>query len=262
GDDFDPGFTGSNMRGTPGSPGNFQGDGGGRANGGGATILEIAEAKALKAIAKYSVLKNGEEKNKKIFDAHILLAQARIYQEKPLEALDALNYLFTNMRDDKRLPLARIYQGLAYTKIGDYARAEEIFADLKRSDINKDYQQLASIYYSEMLLNAGKKQDAIIELENAYVINKNRKLRSRISFLRGQILADLGRYEEARESFVTAYQNANDFEFEVKSQIEIAKTFNGNDDDFNGAKEYLEKISKKGTYASRKNEFYYALGLM
>jgi len=262
GDDFDPGFTGSNMRGTPGSPGNFQGDGGGRGNGGGATILEIAEAKALKAIAKYSVLKNGEEKNKKIFDAHILLAQARIYQEKPLEALDALNYLFTNMREDKRLPLARIYQGLAYTKIGDYARAEEIFANLKRSDINKDYQQLASIYYSEMLLNAGKKQDAIIELENAYVINKNRKLRSRISFLRGQILADLGRDGEARESFVTAYQNANDFEFEVKSQIEIAKTFNGTDDDFNGAKEYLEKISKKGTYASRKNEFYYALGLM
>src|SRR5690606_6379121 len=137
GDDFDPGVTGANMRGTPGSPGNFQGDSGGRGNGGGATILEIAEAKALKAIAKYSVLKNGEEKNKKIFDAHILLAQARIYQEKPLEALDALNYLFTNMREDKRLPLARIYQGLAYTKIGDYARAEEIFADLKRSDINK-----------------------------------------------------------------------------------------------------------------------------
>jgi tetratricopeptide (TPR) repeat protein len=260
-DDLMPGYTGSNMRGTPGTPGNFQGDANSRGSGG-ATILEIAEAKALKAIAKYSVLKNGEEKNKKIFDAHILLAQARIYREKPLEALDALNYIFTNMGEDKRLPLARIYQGLAYSKIGDYARAEDIFADLKRSDINKDYQRLASIYYSEMLLNAGKKQDAVNELENAFVINKNRKLRSRISFLRGQILADLGRDEEARESFVTAYKNANDFEFEVKSQIEIAKTFNGTDDDFAGAKEYLENISKKGTYASRKNEFYYALGLM
>uniref|UniRef100_UPI0024E20D8E type IX secretion system periplasmic lipoprotein PorW/SprE n=2 Tax=unclassified Chryseobacterium TaxID=2593645 RepID=UPI0024E20D8E len=52
-----------------------------------------------------------------------------------------------------------------------------------------------------------------------------------------------------------------DFEFEVKSQIAIAKTFNGKGD-YNGAKNYLESISKKGTYASRKNEFYYALGLM
>ena len=87
-------------------------------------------------------------------------------------------------------------------------------------------------------------------------------MRSRIAFLRGQILANLDRNEEARESFVTAYKNANDFEFEVKSQIEIAKTFNGKDDDYEGAKEYLEKISKKGTYGSRKNEFYYALGIM
>ena len=146
-DDTMPGFTGNNSPGTPGMPGNFQSNDGGDKRG--ATILEISEAKALKAIAKYSVMKGGEEKNKKIFDAHILLAQARIYRGKPLEALDALNYLFANMRNDKRLPLARIYQGLAYTKIEDYRRAEDVFADLKESNLNKDYKRLLSIYYSE-----------------------------------------------------------------------------------------------------------------
>ena len=228
----------------------------------GASILEISEAKALKAIAQYSVMKGGEEKNKKMFDANILLAQSRIYRDKPLEALDGLNYVFNNMRKDKRLPLARIYQGLAYSKMEDYHRAEEVFADLKKSKIKKDYRKLLSIYYSEMLLKSGKKQDAVNELDDAYVVNKNRKLRSRIAFLRGQILSELDRKEEARESFALAYKNANQYEFEVKSQIEIAKTFNGKDGDYEGAKSYLEKISKKGTYASRKNEFYYALGLM
>ena len=228
----------------------------------GASILEISEAKALKAITKYSVMKGGEEKNKKIFDANILLAQARIYQGKPLEALDGLNYIFSNMSKDKRIAVARIYQGLAYAKMEDYTRAEEVFADLKEEKLKKSQKKILSIYYSEMLLAAGKKEDAVNELENAYAVNKNRKLRSRIAFLRGQILANLGKNEEARESFVSAYKNANNFEFEVKSQIEIAKTFNGKDDDYEGAKEYLENISKKGTYASRKNEFYYALGLM
>ena len=228
----------------------------------GASILEISEAKALKAISKYSVMKGGEEKNKKMFDAYILLAQSRLYRNKPLEALDGLNFVFANMRNDKRIPLARIYQAQAYSKMQDYTRAEEVFADLKKSKIKKEYRKLLEIYYSEMLLQAGKKQDAVNELDDAYSINKNRKLRSRIAFLRGQILTDLDRNEEARESFVTAYKNANDFEFEVKSQIEIAKTFNGKDDDYQGAKEYLEKISKKGTYVSRKNEFFYALGLM
>ena len=244
--------------GVPGKSGNSNNSGAKT----GASILEISEAKALKAITKYSVMKGGEEKNKKIFDANILLAQARIYQGKPLEALDGLNYIFSNMSKDKRIAVAKIYQGLAYAKMEDYTRAEEVFADLKEEKLKKSQKKILSIYYSEMLLAAGKKEDAVNELENAYAVNKNRKLRSRIAFLRGQILANLGKNEEARESFVSAYKNANNFEFEVKSQIEIAKTFNGKDDDYEGAKEYLENISKKGTYASRKNEFYYALGLM
>jgi len=257
-DDSAPGNMGNNNSGVPGPPGNFGNSGAKN----GASILEISEAKALKTIAKYSVLKSGEEKNKKIFDAHILLAQSRLYRNKPLEALDGLNYVFSNMRKDKRIPLARIYQGLAFEKMADYIRAEEVFSDLNKAKLKKDQRKLLSIYYSEMLLHSGQKEKAIEELENAYAVNKNRKLRSRIAFLRGQILANLGKNEEARESFVSAYKNSNNFEFEVKSQIEIAKTFNGGGDDYDGAKEYLEKISKKGTYASRKNEFYYALGLM
>ena len=227
----------------------------------GASILQISEGKALKAISKYSVLNDGEEKNKRMFDAHLLLAQSRIYMGKPLDALNALNYIFTNMSKDKRTDLARIYQGLAYMKMKDYFRANEIFLALKNDDIDKNYRKLQTIYYSELLLASGKKEEAVAELEEAFSVNKNKELRSRIAFLRGQILANLGKKDEARESFTTAYKYANDFEFEVKSQVEIAKTFNSGDD-YEGAKKYIEDISKKGTYASRKNEFYYALGLM
>mgnify|MGYP002347954413 CR=1 FL=1 len=251
-----------------GMPGNPMSGGPGSATGEpsqpeqkGATTLEIAEAKALKAINKYSVLRHGEEQNKQIFDAYMILAQARIYRGKSLEALDALNYVFTHMKDDKRLPLARIYQGLAYYQIKNYHKAHETFAKLKGDKISKQYEKLLSIYYAESLLDAGKKEEAVEELDNAFELNSNRKLKSRIAYLRGQVLEGLNQNEKARESFMAAYKYANDFEFEVKSQIEIAKTFNGNGD-YSGTRKYLEDISKKGTYGSRKNEFYYALGLM
>ncbi|KPH11806.1 lipopolysaccharide assembly protein LapB [Chryseobacterium sp. ERMR1:04] len=252
----------------PGMPGNNNGNNqnnqveqNGQQENKGATVLEIAEAKALKAINKYSVIKNGEEKNKKIFDAYIILAQSRIYQNKSSEALDALNYVFTHMKDDKRIALAKIYRGVAYDQKKDYHRAHEIFSLLKGEDIGKNDKKLLSIYYAESLLDAGKKEEAAKELDNAYELNSNRKLKSRIAFLRGQVLEGLNQNEKARESFMAAYKYANDFEFEVKSQIEIAKTFNGKGD-YEGARKYLEGISKKGTYGSRKNEFYYALGLM
>lgn len=227
-----------------------------------AGALQVAEIKALKAIEKHSMLFNGKEKNKKIFDAYLLLAKARLFQGKALEALDAINIMKKNFAKDKRLNLVKVYEAYAYGKMKDYYQADENFRDLKEKKLRKSEKKLLSVFYSEMLLEAGKKEEAITELEDAYQFNKNKKLRSRIAFLRGQILASLGKNEEARESFVTAYKNARDFEFEVKSQIEIAKTFNGNGDDYEGAKKYLENISKKGTYSSRKNEFYYALGIM
>ena len=227
-----------------------------------AGALQVAEIKALKAIEKHSMLFNGKEKNKQIFDAYLLLAKARLFQGKALEALDAINIMKKNFAKDKRLNLVKIYEAYAYGKMKDYYQADENFRDLKEEKLRKSEKKLLSVFYSEMLLEAGKKEESITELEEAYQFNKNKKLRSRIAFLRGQILASLGENEKARESFVTAYKNARDFEFEVKSQIEIAKTFNGKDDEYEGAKKYLENISKKGTYASRKNEFYYALGLM
>lgn len=256
--------SGRGNSGIPNIPGGTQGNGPSRPDGEqtkGATTLEIAEAKALKAINKYSVTRNGEEKNKQIFDAYMILAQARIYRGKSLEALDALNYVFTRMKDDKRIPLARIYQGLAYDQIKDYHRAHETFAKLKSEDISKSYAKLLSIYYSESLLDAGKKEEAAKELDNAFELNSNRKLKSRIAYLRGQVLENLNQNDKARESYAAAYKYASDFEFEVKSQVAIAKTFNGKGD-YAGAKNYLEGISKKGMYGSRKNEFYYALGLM
>jgi predicted negative regulator of RcsB-dependent stress response len=249
-----PGMPGNQGGGVPGMPDDAN-------QSKGATTLEIAEAKALKAINKYSVIKGGEEKNKQIFEAYMILVQSRIYQNKSLEALDGLNYVFTHMKDDKRLPLARIYQGLAYDQLKDYHKAHEVFAQLKGEGPNKSYAKLLSIYYSESLLDAGKKEEAAKELDIAFELNSNRKLKSRIAYLKGQVLENLGQNEKARESFMAAYKYANDFEFEVKSQIAIAKTYNGKGD-YAGAKNYLEGISKKGTYASRKNEFYYALGLM
>ena len=237
----------------------------GNANKKGATILEITEAKASKAITKYSVLVNGVEKNKKIFDAYILLAKARMYQGKHLESLDALTYLFNTMSKDKRLPLAHIYKAANYTKLKEYYRADEVFKDLEENPkikLKKEHLRIMKVYQADNFLKWGKKELAAEVLEDAFTYNKDRRTKSRIAFLRGQILSNLNRKDEARESFAAAYKYANSYEFEVKSQIEIAKTFDGKADSYDEAMAYLANIAKKGTYASRKNELFYASGLV
>ena len=226
------------------------------------SAFQRAEEKALKVIENNSMIFKGIEKNREIFNAYILLAKARVYQGKLFEALDVLGQIYFTMPQDKRLPLAKIYEGLIYTKLKNHIRAEDVFLSLEQDkNLKKEYQKLLSIYHAENLLHSNKIQEAVEQLNLAMILNKNRETRSRIAFLRGQILSELGKKEEARESFVTAYKYSNNFEFEVKTQIEIAKTF-GINDNYEEAKKYLEKISKKGVYTDRKNEFYYALGIM
>lgn len=224
--------------------------------------LKKAEEKALKVIENKSMIFKGIQKNKEIFNAYILLAEARIYQGKLLPALDAINQIYATMPKDDRLPLAKIYEGFIHSRMGNYLRAEDIFANVEKSPkLKKEYQKTLSVYQAQNLIFSNRKEEALKYQDEAFTLNKKRETKSRIAYLRGQILLDLGKKSEARESFVAAYKYANDFEFEVKSQIQIAKTFT-NGDDYEGAKKYLEDISKKGTYASRKNEFYYALGLV
>lgn len=220
------------------------------------------ETKALKIIDEHSMVFKGEERNKEIFNVYILLAEARLYQGKLNEALEAVNEIHLKMPNDKRLPLAKIYEALIYHKLGNNVRADEILSALDRKpSLKKEYRKLLSVYYAQVLLHTHRKEAAVEQLDTAMKLNTKREIRSRIAYLRGQILSELNRKEEARESFVAAYRYANNFEFEVKTQVEIAKTFDTGDN-YDEAKKYLENISKKGTYASRKNEFYYALGLM
>ena len=91
--------------------------------------FQIAEEKALKVIENNSMIFKGIEKNKEIFNAYILLAKARIYRGKLFEALDALGQIYFTMPQDKRLPLAKIYEGLIYTKLKNHIRAEDIFSN-------------------------------------------------------------------------------------------------------------------------------------
>jgi hypothetical protein len=53
---------------------------------------------------------------------------------------------------------------------------------------------------------------------------------------------------------MAAYKYANDFEFEVKSQIAIAKTFNGKGD-YSGAKNILKTSVKKELTAPERMNF-------
>lgn len=225
-------------------------------------LLQLAEYKSQKIIDKRSMLFTGGEKNRMVFDAYMMITISKLYQDQPYDALNSLNYIFTNMKNDKRFPIAKIYEAVCYSKLKDYYKATELFIELEKTKIPKKYKSIFYIYYAENLLLDGEKEKSIEKLELAFAANKDRQIKSRIAYLRGQILASLGKNKDAKESFVTAYKLSNDFEFQVKSLIEIANNFDPKTDNYQEVADYITKNSKKGIFKSKRNELYYALGVL
>ena len=101
----------------------------------------------------------GQQKNKEIFNAYLLLIESRIYQGKLSSALEAISQVYQTMPKDKRLPLAKIYEGLIYSKMKNNIRAEEIFYDLdKNYTLTKHQKAVLSVYQAENLLRSNRKK--------------------------------------------------------------------------------------------------------
>ena len=165
----------------------------------GATALQITEAKALKTISKYSVLVSGVEKNKKIFDAYMLLAKARMYQGKYLESLDALSYIFNTMSKDKRLPLAKIYQAANYSKMKEYYRADEVFRDLEEDPkikLSREQLRILKVYQADNFLKWGKKELAAEVLKMLLPTIKIEKQKAELPFSEARFLLVLGKNQK------------------------------------------------------------------
>ena len=60
--------------------------------------FEKAETKATKAIQKHSMNIGGSEKNPQMDEAYLMLGQARYYDQRFITALDAFNYILSNLR--------------------------------------------------------------------------------------------------------------------------------------------------------------------
>ncbi len=229
-----------------------------------ATGFDLVEQKAMKAIEKHSMNINGKERNKMMTRAYLILGKARYNKGKGFEALDALNYLRTNLPYHKKYtPEAEMYMALANIQTGNVFEGERILEKLHKDDgLKKGLTENISKYYAQDLIRRGEYEDAVAALDDAIDHSRNKKRKARYYYIIGQLFSEMGMQNEAGEAFTRVYRLKPGFEMEVKSQLAIANNFDPEVNSYNSYKEHLLDVSKKGNYVSRKNEFYYAIGSM
>lgn len=222
------------------------------------------ESKAATVIEKHSMLIKGQENNKMIGRAYLLIGKSLFYQKKYFEALDALNYVVKTFKGSSYAQEADIYKTIAEIKGGNYFDGSEHLKELYESDPYKSkvLKTLIARTYAEFLIDQKKYEEALDPLQKAEYYSSNKEERIRLFYVIGQVFSKLGKQQEAGEAFTKVYKMSPGFDLEVKSQLAIAANFDPKVNNYGNYKQNLLDIAKKGIYTSKQNELYYGISEM
>ena len=222
------------------------------------------ESKAATVIEKHSMLIKGQENNKMIGRAYLLIGKSLFYQKKYFEALDALNYVVKNFKGSAYAQEADVYKTVAEIKGGNYFDGAEHLKELYESDPykSKELKTLVARTYAQFLIDQKKYEEALDPLQKAEYYSSNKDERVRLFYVMGQVFSKLGKQQEAGEAFTKVYKMSPGFDLEVKSQLAIAANFDPKVNNYGNYKQNLLDITKKGIYTSKQNELYYGISEM
>lgn len=226
--------------------------------------FSAVEAKATKAIEKHSMMIKGQEKNKLMGRAYLIIGKSLFYQKKYFESLDALNYVEKNFKGSKYAQEASVYKTIAEIKGGNYFDGAENLQKLYETDPykSKELKTMIARTYAQFLIDQKKYEEALDPLQKAEYFSSNKEERVRLFYTIGQVFSKLGKQQEAGEAFLQVYKMKPGFNLEIKSQLAIAANFDPEVNNYANYKRNLLDISKKGIYTSKKNEFYYGVSEM
>ncbi len=160
--------------------------------------LDKAEEKAVKAIQKHSMNTDGEEHNRKIDEAYMLLGKSRYYQKRFLAAIDAFNYVVyndfkSNLRKDFKL-----WREKTNIRLNNNEEAIRELKDLiRKKDTPKNIVSEAKAYIGQAYINTDSLNRAAEFLGQAAVLSNSKEKRARYFFIAAQLLDKTNRKDSA-----------------------------------------------------------------
>ncbi|MDO5509066.1 MAG: tetratricopeptide repeat protein [Weeksellaceae bacterium] len=225
--------------------------------------FEKAEEKALKAIATHSMIINREERNKVIARAYLMLGQARYYQGKPFQAMDALQQVVRTLPFDKHVETAKYYMALSNLQSGNPSAAADILEEMyENPDLKKSMKANVAKQFAWVYVKQGELEKAIETLDQAIEYTSNKDDKARFNFIQGQLLTKLEKYDEANAKFEKSFRLKPNFEMEARSKVWQALNFDPSMHNHADYSHNMHRMIRAGAYAAYQNEFYYALGRM
>lgn len=165
--------------------------------------FERAETKATKAIQKHSMNIGGSEKNPQIDEAHLLLGQARYYDNRFVPALEAFNYILYKYPTSDKIGQAKVWRAKTNIRLENEAIALKNLKDLLEgtTELDDQVQADANAIMAEAYLKTDYPDSAITVLKTAVKYTKLKEEKARYRFIIGQLYDKLEEPDSAYAYF-------------------------------------------------------------
>ena len=186
----------------------------------GGANLERAEEKAAKAIQKHSMEIRGVQENNQIDNAYLLLGKSRYYQKRFLAALDAFNYELDNDFKSNRRNEFKLWREKTNIRMDNNEQAIRNLEFLARQDdVEPWIRSEAYAYAAQALVKTDSLSQAVVNLQNAAGLAKDKEKKARYLFITAQLLEQLKLRDSAISYLQKIEENKRPRKYSLQAEL-------------------------------------------
>jgi tetratricopeptide (TPR) repeat protein len=204
-------------------------------------------------------LQTTEEFNPFMKHCWLLIAESHFYNGDFLNAAVTYSYITRHFLTDPVLVAeARIWQARCYTQMDWFYETNNILKKLNETGIPAKQQKNYDRMYAEYLIKSKQSEASVPYLQSAIKSEKNKRQRSRMRYLLGQIYQSGGQNELAYKTYGKVAASNPPYEIEFASHIRQTEVFPGNN--YVKVLKMLRRMTKSDKNKDYLDQVFYAMG--
>ena len=200
-----------------------------------------------------------EEYNPFLKKCWLMIGQSQFYNADFLQASATFSYIARHyLQDEEVVAEARLWQARCYMEMGWFYESEDILGKLNTNGIpRRNLNQYASVF-ADYLVKNKQFEDAVPYLKTAIKAEKNKRQRTRMKYLLGQLYTDLDQNGLAYKMFGEVARANPPYELEFAARIRQTEVFTGAN--YLKVIKMLQGMAKADKNKDLLDQVYYALG--
>lgn len=222
-----------------------------------------AEEKAVKAIQKHAMYIDGKEYNPQIDEAYMLLGKARYYDSRFIPALDAFNFILDKYPTSNNINNAKVWKAKTNIRLRNEEGAlENLQKMFEEEELEKEVVGDAAAMMAQAYINLDSIEEALPYMKMAASNVKDKELKGRYLYIKGQLYNQLGLRDSANLAFdeVIDLNRKSPRVYMINAYIEKAKNFDYDNEDRIAFLELLQDLEENRENRPFLDKIYHQIG--